>query len=77
MKGLLANIPVVEKVGGKNSTKYVLKADVEFSEKEDARVASVQREVPAPLQPAVIKPYANSLDDGLLGRLGSTCVRVL
>lgn len=26
VKGLLANIPVVEKVGGKNSTKYVLKA---------------------------------------------------
>ncbi|CAK9012366.1 unnamed protein product [Durusdinium trenchii] len=27
VKGLLANIPVVEKVGGKNSTKYVLKSE--------------------------------------------------
>ncbi|CAE7203975.1 unnamed protein product [Symbiodinium sp. CCMP2456] len=30
VKGLLANIPVVEKVGGKNSTKYVLKSEVEI-----------------------------------------------
>eukprot|EP00913_Durusdinium_trenchii_P005484 g5112.t1 len=33
VKGLLANIPVVEKVGGKNSTKYVLKSEVDFPEK--------------------------------------------
>ncbi|CAJ1356798.1 unnamed protein product [Effrenium voratum] len=37
VKGLLANIPVVEKVGGKNSTKYVLKTDVDFVKEKEPR----------------------------------------
>eukprot|EP00439_Symbiodinium_sp_Y106_P031915 s7310_g3.t2 len=40
VKGLLANIPVVEKVGGKNSTKYVLKSEVEIlpNEQDSAKL---------------------------------------
>jgi hypothetical protein len=30
VKGLLANIPIVEKVGGKSNTKYVLRADIDI-----------------------------------------------
>jgi len=43
VKGLLANIPVVEKVGGKNSTKYVLKVnDTEFAQPEPESKAVVE-----------------------------------
>merc|ERR1719330_1067937 len=31
VKGLLANLPILEKVGGKYNTRYVLKRDIDFS----------------------------------------------
>lgn len=77
VKGLLANIPVVEKVGGKNSTKYVLKSEVDFPEKvleeESFEIPPVASLNPQRLElrsyvneqlPAMITPGLGQLEEG-------------